>query len=454
MPRIPHPLPRIAVATLLFASLLAAAWAQGGRTANGVPPAPGQVVAERLAMLPAAPVALAPFGGGTAALLEDGRLVATGAAGADAAPASDTAASDVRTLRRGLDGETLLACDGRLLAIDGTGRITAAPSPAGGDPLVGPAVSLHAAPACLSDGTIVVLDAMGGSLLRLSEALGVLGRTSLALLPDAAPTLLPGDLLAVLIEPTLRYRHGVLGDEVEASGVAIVDPRAGAVLARWMATDGRVVEERRVVAYAAAGRFGVVATVSGAGDGGALVVLAAEGAEASAAAAADDGSSLLPVAVASGLGQEQGQRWRHVLGAVGDRLYTVAAPHLGGPLERWRLPPDGGVLNREAYDLSITSHREGRRDLALGRLLPAVGADPPGLDLLLLPSRDLVALHLVACEIDACRVVASADLGGRIAAAPIVDRGSDGDITAVAGLEDGALVRVRFPYDRILTNPE
>lgn len=430
---------RLLLALIVVAPSLVPASAQGaGATA------PLEIAAERFVILPSTPVALAPFDGGTAALLEDGRLVATG---------SDPGSVGVRTLRRGLAGETLTVCGGRLVALDAAGRITTMPRPAGGETLVGPPVSLHATPACLSDGTIVALDATGRALLHLSGALRVLGRTEVAMLPDAAPTVLSGDLVAVLVAPTLRYRHGVLGDEVEASGVAIVDPLAGTVLARWMATDERVVEERRVVGFDAAGRFGVVATVSGAGDGGALAVLAMEEADA-AASGGGDASALVPVAVASGLGQERGQRWRHVLGTVGDRLYAVAAPHLGGPLERWRLPPDGGVLNGEAYDLAVTSHREGWRDLSLGRLLTAVGSDPAGLDLLLLPSRDLDTLRLVACDPLACRVVADADLGGRIAAEPIVTRHGSGDVEVVAGREDGALLRIRFLYDGILTNPE
>lgn len=394
--------------------------------------APVEIV--RFATLPAAPVALVRYDGGTAALLLDGQLVATGPAG-------------MRTLRRGLDGETLVACDGRLLVLDGTGRLGYAVGVEGHSPLVGPAVSLHATPACLSDGTIVALDPSGDTLLRLSRTLQPIGRTRLAMLPDAAPMVLAGDLVAVLIDPTLRYRHGVLGDEVEPAGVAIVDPIGEVVLAAWHVGDERVIEERRVVAFAAAGAWGLVATVSGAGDGGALVVLAA-----------DDGNGaehrLAPVSVASGLGQEQGQRWRHVLGSAGDRLYSVAAPHLGGPLERWQLPPDGGILHREAFELAITSHIEGRRALDLGQLLPPVASDPDGLDLLLLPARNLTALRLVGCDAASCRVLVTASLGGRLATAPQVQRRADGQIDIVAGREDGGLLRIRVPHDRILTNPE
>ncbi len=408
-----------------------------------------QVVAE----LPSAPTALAPFEDGVAALLTDGRLLAAGPDG-------------VRTLRRGLDGEVLVACTGRLLAIDDYGRL-AIVTGRGATDRSGPAVSLHATPLCLPGGGVAAIDPNGRSLLRLAADGTPLARIAVAALPDAAPVRLRDGLLALPIEPTLRYRHGVLGDEVEAAGLALVDLPAGRVVDAWSLPGERVIEERRLVPFPAAGPHGVVATVSGAGDGGALLVLAAPRPAAVPAGpqgplpyvahgdpAGGASERLAPFAVAAGLGQEQEQRWRHVLGASGRRLYAVAAPHLGGPLERWRLVPGDDVLEREAFELGVTSHREGARELDLGRLLPAAAGDPPGLDLLLLPGGDLTDLRLVACDDAGCRVAAVAELGGILAAAPVTGRRPDGAIEAWAATEAGRLLRLRFPRDGILTNTE
>jgi hypothetical protein len=410
---------------------------------------PTQVVAQ----LPSAPTALAPFEGGVAALLTDGRLVAVGPGG-------------VRTLRRGLDGEVLVACAGRLLAIDDFGRLAIVTGPGATDG-GGPAVSLHATPLCLPDGDLATIDPNGGALLRLAADGTTRARIALPALPDAAPVRLPDGTVALPIEPTLRYRHGVLGDEVEAAGVGLVDLRTGRVVDGWSLPGERVVEERRLVPFPAAGVRGLVATVSGAGDGGALLVLAAPrpapvpaGPDgplphvAPGSAAGGGSGRLAPVAVAAGLGQEQEQRWRHVLGASGRRLYTVAAPHLRGPLERWTLVPGDDVLDREAFDLGVTSHREGSREMDLGQLLPAAAGDPPGLDLLLLPGADLTDLRLVACDDAGCRVAAVAELGGTLAAAPVTSRSADGSILAWAATEAGRLLRLRFPRDGILTDSE
>lgn len=437
----PHLL--LALVLLVVSPLAAFARAQATEAIEGV------ATVEVVAQLPAEPAALAPFEGGVAVLLADGRVLAAGEDG-------------TRTLRRGLDGEVLVSCAERLLAIDGFGRLTVVAGPGADDP-VGPAVSLHATPACLPDGSLLAVDPNGLSLLHVGRDGASLARIPLAALPDAAPARLADGAVAVPIEPTLRYRHGVLGDEVEAAGIAIVDLATGRVRDTWSLPGDRVVEERRVTPFAAAGRWGLVATVSGAGDGGALLVLGAP--RPAAVPAGPSGplpylqpgtgpAGLAPVAVASGLGQEQEQRWRHVLGASGRHLYAVATPHLAGPLERWTLTPGGGVLEREAFELGVTSHREGSREMDLGRLLPAVAGDPPDLDLLLLPGRDRSDLRLVACDAAGCRVVAVAELGGLLAAAPVVARTPDGATTAWAATESGRLLRLRVPRDGILTDSE
>jgi hypothetical protein len=375
----------------------------------------------RVARLPAPAVTLAPHRGGVAALLRDGRLL-------------HVAKEGTRTLARGLDGEVLRACHGRLLAIDAaSGRLARV----GGR--LGPPVSLHATPLCLPDGGVLAVDPVGGRLLRLDAELRVRASAALPLLPDAEPVALADGTVAVPTGPTLRYRHGVLGDEVESASLVVVDPATLATVARWSAPGAAVIEQRRLAPFPAAGPRGLVATVSGDGDGGALAVLAA-------AAAA---GRLRAVASAPGLGRER--RWRHVLGARGARLYAVATPHLGGPLERFTLRPgpEGPRLAREAFPLDVTSHRIGRRELDLGRLLPRAAGDPAGRDLLLLPGRDLATLRLVACDAAGCRVAAEAPLPAPLAAAPWPERTAAGGVHVWAADVAGGLTRLRFPRDRI-----
>jgi len=160
-----------AAAAFLLAVGVAVAAAQGDGNAPLDPAAPDvwAATSEPFVMLPSPPVALAPYAGGAAALVQDGRLMATGP-------------EEPRTLARGLDGEVLVACAGRLLAVDGLGRLVAVPSAPGRD-VNGPSVSLHATPACLSDGSVVTIDPNGRALLHLSSTLDELSRTVLSLLP-------------------------------------------------------------------------------------------------------------------------------------------------------------------------------------------------------------------------------------------------------------------------------
>jgi len=212
----------------------------------------------------------------------------------------------------------------------------------------------------------------------------------------------------------------------------------------------------------------MVATVSGGGDGGALVVLAAGSDTGAGDTAASDATELTVVATGPGIGVEN--RWRHVLGASGRRLYALATPHLGGPLERWTLPATSGdgtdlalgdprdgapaQLRGDAFSLGVTSHTIGQRELDLGRLVPRDPDDPAALDLLAMPTRDLRSLRLIACDGSGCRSSADAPLGGRLAAAPWVERDEEGDVRAWIATDDASLLLVTFPRDGILSEPE
>jgi hypothetical protein len=414
-----------AAATALAFALVAAGLAQAppsfGASSEASFGAP--VVEASVGPLPAPAVTLAPYRGGVAALLRDGRLLHVTGGG-------------TRLLTRGLDGEVLAVCDDRLLAIDAaTGRLIRV----GGR--FGPPVSLHATPLCLPDGRVLAVDPDGRRLLRLDETLRVEASVALTVLPDAEPTALADGSVAVPSDPTLRYRHGVLGDEVEAAAATVIEPSTLAPRAHWTATSDVVIEERRLLPFPAADRGGLVATLSGGGDGGAIAVLAY--------GRADAARELRVVARAPGLGRER--RWRHVLGASGPRIYTVATPHVGGPLERFTFTrtPDGARLAREAYDLPVTSHRIGRRELDLGRLLPRAPADAADLDLLLLPGRDLASLRLIACDRSGCAVASSVELPAPLAAAPWAERTDGAGVHVWAADAAGGLTRVRFPRDGI-----
>ena len=104
-----------------------------------------------------------------------------------------------------------------------------------------------------------------------------------------------------------------------------------------------------------------------------------------------------------------GNRWLNLFAARGGYAYAVRTPHIGGPLERYRLLQDDH-LPVERYPLGVTNHVIGSRNLDLGVLLPPTSEG----DLLVLPTNDRRALRLVACVSAGCSVVSEFPLRGRL----------------------------------------
>lgn len=338
--------------------------------------------------------------------------------------------SEGRTVRlaTGMRAEQATSCGGALFAVDGLARLRRF-ARAPGDPIAldsGPEVSLLHRPACLdalprgsdreglSHGAVAVVAPFGDVVilerdLRVrSAALGVRA------LPDAEPTVV--DLgggavaLAVLTEPTLRYRHGVLGDEVEAGAVVLLALPSLEVLGRWAPPAPAVIEERRSVAWAAHGEAGIHLTVSDDVGGARIVTLAWRA------------GALVRVAEGPDLGGAS--RWLHVIAAVDDRVYAQHRPHVRGPLVRYDLsvtPQDSaradaatGVLEPSvvATDLDVVSHVVGERNLDRALWLRTLA---PGVDALALPYGDGGGVRWIRCDAFTCRTVHSTAIGGPLA---------------------------------------
>ncbi len=362
----------------------------------------------------AEPIWLEPFGSGVAALHDDGTVVrnAQSQGGAD-------------RLASAWQSDRLLACDDRLLGVDGSGRLAVA-GPGGA---VGPAVSPHADALCLPDGSVVAVSIDGSTILRLDRDLEVEAERSIAALPDTQLVAV-GDAVALLVDPTFRYRHGVLGDEIEAAGVAVLRAADLEPVATWTLEAPAVLEQRGLAATelwrAADGTptWGLIVTRSTPNRGAQVVVLGLQG---------DD---LREIAAGAPIGRPN--RWLHVFAADRDSAWSVRTPHLGGPLVRWRLPnaprapgTAPSALTGETFALGVTSHLLGSRNLEQAILLAPDPAQP-GVDLL-----------VVRCAAR-CQVTAELPLSGRLttnlaavstAAGPVVFAGDD----------TGAVLR--FPLD-------
>lgn len=368
-----------------------------------------------VARLPGEPRHLLDDGGGLVALLRNGHVLRL----------EDGA---MRSLARGWQGEGTVACAGDVFGIDRGGRIASASGARG------PRVSLHAVALCLPDGDLLALDAHGTSLWRLHADLTVAARVELDALPDAEPVLLGDDLVALPTEPTFRYRHGVLGDEVEAGALVLLDVADLSERARWRADPPYVIEQRRVQPYAFGGRRGLLVTRASHDTGAGVVMLEYRGREADA--------SLLPVAAGPSLGAAD--RWLNLFAARADRAYAVARPHHEGRLQRYRLRLETARLPVREHALAVTNHRIGSRALDLGLLLPRRVRDGPGVDRLLLPAPDLDTLRWVRCDRESCEVEAETRLQAPLAAPPVAvaERGARAVMVADVA---GGLYRLRVP---------
>lgn len=363
----------------------------------------------------AAIVWLTPLRGGVAALAEDGQVTFF----------PDRPDRTPVPLASNVQGDALLACDGHLYAVAAGGELGILGG--GGE---GPRVSLHSRPACLPSGRVVALDENAAAVLLLAPDLSVLARAELEVLPDDDPVVLDDGSVAVLAAPTQRYRHGVLGDEVEASAVAVLDPDDLHTIGRMTLEPPWVIEQRRVLPFAAAGEHGMLITVAAAGRG------------AGVAAVAQVGGALAEVARSPALPAPEA--WLNLFAADGPVAYAVATPHGGGRLERFRWSAAGGApsgrLARSRFDLAVTNHVLGSRNLDLALLLPA----PPGasgVDVLVLPTRDRRSLRLVRCAEAGCAQVRTLALRAPLSSNLAALR-RDGALWLYAGGADGAVARL------------
>lgn len=324
-------------------------------------------------------------------------------------------------LARGLAGEQATACGPALLIVDERGALRRLPR-APDLPVVsaiGPPVSRFHKPACGADGGVLALDP-NGALLSLTRELEPLALARVAALPDAELVVLDlgvldlGDgvsAVAVLTEPTQRYRHGALGDEVEAASVTVLRLPDLEPLGTWAPAPPAVIEARRPTPWRRGDEAGLYVTVSDDRDGARVVRLVL------------DESGLQAVASGAPLGASQ--RWLHLIGATGGTAYAMHDPHDGGPLARYADaagsepgPFDGSlharttVLVATTFAVGLQSHVDGERLLDRAVL---VGALEDGADLLLVPSADQHALVWLRCDDASCAVVATVPLPSPLA---------------------------------------
>jgi hypothetical protein len=245
-------------------------------------------------------------------------------------------------------------------------------------------------------------------------------------LPDARILTDEKGRLLLLTDATQRYRHGVLGDSIEAASITMVEtePEVRVVL-KIPIPDDTVVEGIAPIwaDMDGDGTREIIVTLSNARQGAQVVVFDESGE---------------PVAKGPAIGQ--GSRWRHQIavapfGPNGEmELVDVLTPHIGGVVEFYRL--EGDELRIIAQVSGFTSHVFGSRNLDMA---VAGDFDGDGRTELLLPDQTRTELGAIRHTSEGAEVAWTVDLDERLQTNIMAVALSDGGMVVGVGMAKGTL---------------
>lgn len=269
-------------------------------------------------------------------------------------------------------------------------------------------------------------------VVRLTAAPRVPPERTADMLPDGEVTLGHGDISSArLIGPTSRYRHGILGDDVEASGMRVV---LGDGRSLEFNLPGQAVFEDlrlRLVDLDGDGKDELIAIRSDGEVGAALAVYGVTG----------DGIALLAAGPAIG----QPYRWLNPAGAAdfdGDGAIEIAyveTPHIGGILRVYGL--DAGEFNLEQSMGGFSNHAIGSRVLDMAAVIDWNGDGVPDLAI---PDASRRAMRIISLAGGGLREIAAMAHPVPITTAVMAaDLDGDGAPELIYGLSDGSLIITR-----------
>ena len=286
-------------------------------------------------------------------------------------------------------------------------------------------------------GNPVVVDGQGARHIVLLKE-GRIQLTAAASRPDAnlPEGALPDAVIAVskngdrawLAEPTKRYRHGVLGDGIEA-GALVYETKGGATRTLTLSEDA-VFEDRYP-------RF---ADMDGDGDQEILVVKAYENAGGALVLIDPSRNPLTITAEADAIGTPN--RWLNPVG-MGDvdgdgraEVLVVITPHIGGTLTAYEWRGDRLVKDHAIYGFS--NHAIGARELALSAVEDLNG---DGIAEAIVPSASRRVMTIVRFDGAEPNVIAKVSPDGGVAHRLVVhDLDGDQRPELIWGSGDGAII--------------
>lgn len=201
------------------------------------------------------------------------------------------------------------------------------------------------------------------------------------MLPDGIVSISSGSIrYARLTHPTTRYAHGVIGDAIEAGGLA-VETENHAFLTLTLGADA-VFEDRIARIVRLDSEDGVLVVKSYLERGAALAFVRA------------DSNAIRIVAESAAIGTPH--RWLNPIGIADfdgdgrDEIAAILTPHIGGQLTLYR--QDNGAL-REAYRIGgFSNHSIGSRELGWSAIVDANGDGTPDI---VVPDTERHALRIV-----------------------------------------------------------
>ncbi|MCP4142606.1 MAG: hypothetical protein GY755_20395 [Chloroflexi bacterium] len=231
-----------------------------------------------------------------------------------------------------------------LIIYSSNGKLFALTTPADASPLTQPVI-------IETDPFKIAYIATNGDLIISQN--GTETHLAVNALPDSRILVDEHNNLLLLSEPTAQYTHGVLGDDIEATGITLVATTPEPKILQKISIPERDVIEGIYPIWADMDNNGereIIVTLSNAQDGARIVAFS------------EDGNLL-----AEGVPVGKGYRWRHQLIAApftptGEKLLAVIrTPHIGGVLEFYRLT--GNKLDIVKTIPGISTHTIGSRNL-------------------------------------------------------------------------------------------